>query len=186
MTTSVAATRLVGPAIMTPDDWPPFGAEGLGKPLVSVSAGDGLTAALHRQNETGPIWLLTEEDDVEGGGASAAATCEGPASCLVGDSLVIGDVMLSPRNVVTVGLPGRIQHPTASAEGVWLTVFERVALPVNVIVREFDGAGGLISTLELDFPADRPITLRSMLWRARTWGRRHRTGQMPTRTTTYP
>lgn len=171
---------------MAPGEWTPFAAQGLGRALVSVSARGGLTASLHRESEEGPIWLLTQNEGTDGSDASAAPAYDGPASCMDGDSLVIGDVMLSPSNTVTTSAAGRLQHPIVSAAGAWLTVFEQVALPVNVIVREFDSEGMLISTLPLDFPADPAMTLRSMLPRLRTWSRRHRTGRMPTRTTTYP
>jgi len=167
-------------------EWTPFAAQGLGRALVSVSAGDRLTASLHRESQKGPIWLLTESEDAKGSDASAAPTYDGPASCMVDDFLVIGGVALSPSNAVTAGLSGRFQHPPVNAESAWLTVFEGVAPPVTTIVREFDGAGLLISTLALDFPADPPLTLGSTLRRVRTWTRRHRTGRMPRRTTTYP
>lgn len=171
---------------MEPGEWRPLAAQGLGRALVSVSAGGGFTASLHRESKEGPIWLLTKNEGAEGSDASAAPTYEGPASCIDGDFLVLGSVKFSPSNVVTVGVADRVQSPKVGAEGAWLTVFERVSVPADVIVREFDSAGVLVSTWALDFPADPPMTLRMMLCRVRTWSRRHRSGRMPTRTTTYP
>lgn len=160
----------------------------LGPPLAAISR-PGLEVRLHLDAVTQQLWLFEHRIDAHGEDWSAAPTQEAIVTSLTQGTLVVGGRM--PVSVVhieaIIGFQVHRLQPTT--RGAWLTTFDAVELPFELVVRGLDRAASCLVEHALDFPADPRSGLRSRLGstcRRLAVAVRARLGRLPRGTHSYP
>jgi len=138
---------------------------------------------------TQQLWLVEHGADALGEDWTATPARDTVATSFAQGRLLVGGRPGLHVTQVEARVDARVQRPALASQGAWLTSFEGLALPFELVVRELDGAGSCVEELVLDFPTDPPVTLRRRLAGARTCfalGLRKRTRRPAKGTHSYP
>lgn len=162
--------------------------EQLGPALLTIS-GPSYTASLHLQLDTQRLWLVERGNEAGGEDWSAVASDSSLVTSYGSGTLIVGGRASTPIVAIdaTAGLSSR-RMSTATA-GAWLTSFEDLSLPFELVVRAIDAQGTCVEVATLDFPADAPSMLAARLAdaaRRTVISLRARLGHLPKRMRSYP